>query len=73
MRECLMKRAAYEQVVFQVNENVVVFIASKWRDTRFGQEVFATAQEARDRYEAMKMIAAVDYHFHLFIENIDGE
>lgn len=69
---CLMMRAPFERVAIEVTDSMVTATMARWREVQQVVENFETVQEARDRYEAMKMICAIDYGFHVYMENVDG-
>lgn len=68
---CLMMRAPFERVVIEVTGPMVVATMARWQEVQQVVENFETEEDARDRYEAMKMICAVDYGFHIYMENVD--
>lgn len=70
---CLMMRAPFERVAIEVTGSTVTATMARWREVQQIVETLATSEEARDRYEAMKMICAVDYGFHVYMENVDAQ
>lgn len=69
---CLMMRAPFERVAIQVIGSMVTATMARWREVQQVVENFETEGDARERYEAMKMICALDYGFHIYMENVDG-
>jgi len=66
-----MVRASYERVAIGVTGPTVMATMARWRQVQRVVENFEDEQDARERYEAMKMICALDYGFHIYMENID--
>ena len=69
MSTCLLMRAPLERVSLEIVEFSVVATMGRWNQVRQVVEAYANEQEARDRYEEMKVICVVDYNFHVVMEN----
>lgn len=74
MRQCIMNRQHFERLELLVSDDgAVVALGTLWQTHRQARETYGSYNDAVERYEQMKVIAALDYSFHLFIENIDEE
>lgn len=68
-----MMRAPHERVSIVLRDKSVAVAAICGGSMGQGNQQFESEIAAEEKYEEMKMIAAVDYGFHIFMENVDEE
>lgn len=67
--QCLLMREPFERVAVEVVGLQVTISMARWQQMVSLTENYDSDEEARERYEEIKMFCSVDYGFHLFMES----